>query len=229
MAGAVSRIRAVLRSAAALHSPPLYHQQFDTLSKVKRTVNRCLLKVMNNSLAAIYLGILLVLLGVMAGFIVRQVLRTRRMEATIKRLQPKLNNTTGTTQEYFELGSIYLTKKLPGQAIGQLQKAIKVATAEQENQPDAEPDVNIAPVYNALGYAYFAQEQYDLAIRNYKEALTLKSDYITALNNLGHAYERKKLDRQALDTYEQVLVKDPNNKTAKRCAKTLRRRVVVPS
>jgi tetratricopeptide (TPR) repeat protein len=180
---------------------------------------------MDNSLAAVYLGILLILLGILAGFIFRQVMRNRRMEATINRLQPKLNKATGTTQEHFELGSIYLSKKLPAQAIAQFQKALKSATTDQEDLPGTEPEVNIAPIYNALGYAYFAQEQYDLAIRNYKEALSQQSDYITALNNLGHAYERKKLERQALEAYEQVLTTAPKNKTANRRANVLRRRL----
>jgi tetratricopeptide (TPR) repeat protein len=98
------------------------------------------------------------------------------------------------------------------------QKAIKAAEQEGEE--------NIALIYNGLGYSYFAQEQYDLAIRNYKEALKLNPDYITALNNLAHAYERKTLTAQALQTYEQVLGLEPNNTTAKRRAEKLRRQVV---
>ena len=77
-----------------------------------------------------------------------------------------------------------------------------------------------------MGYGYFAQEQYDLAIRNYKEALRLNPNYVTALNNLGHAYERKSLTAQALETYEQVLQSEPQNSTAKRRAESLRKRVI---
>jgi tetratricopeptide (TPR) repeat protein len=76
-----------------------------------------------------------------------------------------------------------------------------------------------------LGYVYFAQEQYDLAIRQYKEALKLKPDYVVALNNLGHAYEKKKLTAQALEMYEAALKFAPNNATAKRRAESLRRLV----
>ncbi|PPS43890.1 tetratricopeptide repeat protein [Chroococcidiopsis sp. TS-821] len=174
---------------------------------------------MDNSLAVVYLSILLVLLSVAGFTIFRQVFKTRRIENALSRLQKKLNKEKGTTQEYYELASIYLDKKVYAQAISLFQKALKAAEQEAEE--------NIAPIYNGLGYAYFAQEQYDLAIRNYKEALKHRPQYITALNNLGHAYERKNLTAQALQTYEQTLEFEPNNSTAKRRAEKLRRRIGV--
>ena len=78
-----------------------------------------------------------------------------------------------------------------------------------------------------MGYVYFAQEQYDLAIRQYKEAIKLKPDYVSALNNLGHAYEKKKLNAQALEMYEATLKLAPNNPVAKRRAESLRRLVSI--
>jgi tetratricopeptide (TPR) repeat protein len=173
---------------------------------------------MDNSLAIVYLAILLVLLSAAGLTIFRQIFKTRKTENALSRLQKKLNKEKGTTQEYYELASIYLDKKVYAQAISLFQKALK--TAEQEAEE------NVAPIYNGLGYAYFAQEQYDLAIRNYKEALKHQPQYITALNNLGHAYERKSLTAQALQTYEQALEVEPNNSTAKRRSEKLRRRLV---
>ena len=173
---------------------------------------------MDNNLAIVYLSILLALLFGASIFILRQVFKTRRVETALTRLQKKLAKDKGTAQEYYELGGIHLDKKLYAQALDRFQKAIKAAEQEGEE--------NIALIYNGLGYAYFAQEQYDLAIRNYKEALKLNPDYITALNNLAHAYERKTLTAQALQTYEQVLGLEPNNTTAKRRAEKLRRQVV---
>ncbi len=173
------------------------------------------------SFPVIYLLLLLVLLAGVSWFIVRQVLRTRKLESTLSRLQKRLSEQRGTAQEHFELGSVYLTKNLAVQAIKQFQQSLKAA--------DAEPEENLAPIYNALGYAYFTQEQYDLAIRNYKEALKIQPDYVTVLNNLGHAYERKSLTVQALEAYEQVLLIDANNATAKRRAASLRKRVVTAS
>ena len=172
----------------------------------------------NIALPVIYLSILLALLSATGFVIFRQILKTRRTENALSRLQKKLISDKGTTQEYYELGSIYLDKKVYSQAVVMFQKAIKAAEQETEE--------NVAPIYNALGFAYFAQEQYDLAIRQYKEALGFAPDYTTALNNLAHAYERKSLTTQALQAYEQVLQSEPKNVTAKRRAESLRRRLV---
>lgn len=193
---------------------------------------------MDNSLAATYLGLFLILLCFAGWFVFRQVLRTRKNELKISKLEAKFNKEVGSIEEYYELGSIYLKKKLYVQAVSQLKKSLKAAEAEVstvdsseeediesiESTPIMEP---LAPIYNALGYAYFGQEQFDLAIRNYKEALKCKSNYLVAMNNLAHAYERKKLMRQALDTYDEVLSQDPKNDTAKRRSRTLRKQVAV--
>ena len=173
---------------------------------------------MESYLPVVYLSILLVLLSGTAWFIFRQVLKTRKVETALTRLQNKLKSEKGTAQEYYELGSIYLDKKLFAQAIVVLQKALK--------ESEGETNENLALIYNGLGFAYFAQEQFDLAIRNYKEALKLQPDYVTGLNNLGHAYERKKLTAQALQVYEEALTREPNNQTAKRRAESLRKRFV---
>ena len=174
---------------------------------------------MDQPLISVYLIILVVLLSVAAIFIFRQVWKTRRVENSLSALQNKLSQEQGSTQEYFEMGSILLTKKLFVQATSLFQKALKAADKEKEE--------NVAPIYNALGYAYFAQEQYDMAIRNYKDAVKYNPDYVTALNNMGHAYEKKNLTKQALEAYEDVLKLDPKNVTAKKRATSLRKRVVM--
>lgn len=174
---------------------------------------------MNDFLPVIYLALLLSLLAGAAWAIFRQVLKTRQVETALTRLQNKLSKEKGTSQEYYELGSIYLDKKLFAQAIAQLQKALKTAESEGE-------EAGLAKIYNALGFAYFAQEQYDLSIRQYKEALKVDPEYVTALNNLGHAYERKKLTAQALEMYETALKVDPDSDVAKRRAESLRKRFV---
>jgi tetratricopeptide (TPR) repeat protein len=166
----------------------------------------------------IYLALLLILLGVSAFFIVRQVFKTRRIESTLSRLQKKLTKQKGTAQEYYELGSLLLDKKLFTQASMYLQQALKALDEEERD--------NAPLIYNALGYTYFAQEQYDLAIKQYKEALKIEPGYVTALNNLGHSYERKQLMPQALETYEEALKLEPDNATSKRRAESLRRRMV---
>lgn len=172
----------------------------------------------DTNLLLTYLVTLLVLLGVAAILVIRQVYKTRRLESTLNRLQNKLSKDKGTAQDYYELGSLLLDKKLYSQASIQLKQALKVLDDEESDKA--------ALIYNALGFAYFAQEQYDLAIRQYKEALNIEPAYVTALNNLGHSYERKQLTAQALETYEEALKYDPDNKTAKRRSESLRKRLV---
>jgi len=166
----------------------------------------------------VYLGLLVGLLSIASVFLLRQVLRTRRVETRLNRLQEQLKQGKGTAQEHYELGSILLDKRLYSQAIAQFQKALK--------SKDLEGPENEALVHNAMGYAYAAQEQFDLAIRNYKEALDKTPGYVTALNNLGFAYEKKQLVSQALETYETALKLEPKNNTAKRRAESLRKRLV---
>ena len=176
---------------------------------------------MNEKLPAIYLAILLVLLSIAAIVILIEIIKTRRSESVFSRLQKKLKQEKGTALEYYELGSLYLDKKLFVQSIGLFQKALK---AEKKLEPE-----NQALIHNAMGYAYFAQEQYDIAIRQYKEALKLYPEYVVALNNLGNVYEKKQMTVKALETYEQALKYEPKNNTAKRRAESLRKRFVTSS
>ncbi|MBW4678529.1 MAG: tetratricopeptide repeat protein [Microcoleus vaginatus WJT46-NPBG5] len=173
---------------------------------------------MDSNLPIVYVSLLLVLLSAAGWFVFRQILRTRKVESNLARLQNKLSKDKGTAQEHYELGSIYLDKKLFAQAAVQFQKALRAK--------DLEGEENQALVYNAYGYACAAQEQYDLAIRQYKEALKLNPAYVTAINNLGFTYERKKLTAQALETYEEALKYEPDNPTAKKRAESLRKQVV---
>ena len=178
------------------------------------------MELSDRDLLTIYLAAFLLILSVAAFFVFRQILKTTKIEKTLARLEKKLKNERGTVQEYYELGSIYLDKKMFAQAIIMQKKALKA--------DDLDP-AEIAPIHNALGYAYFGQEQYDVAIRQYKEAIKLDPEYVMAMNNLGHAYEQKKLTSQALDMYEQTLEIEPKNETAKRRSDSLRRRLVVSS
>ncbi len=169
---------------------------------------------MDSTLAIAYLGALVLLLAGVVWLVVRQIIKARSLENVISELQPKLQKEKGTPDDYYQLGSVYLRKKLYAQAIALFNKAIK------------EGGDNMAEVHNALGFAYFSQEQYDLAIKNYKEAIATQEGYVTAINNLAHAYEKKRLLPQAIDMYEQVLVLDAKNETAKRRLTSLRKQVV---
>ncbi len=173
---------------------------------------------MELDLPLIYLSALIILLGGASFLVVRQVIKTRNSEVKLVELQSKFSKGQGTSYDHYQLGSILLGKKLFSQASKEFQKALK-ANDLQEGEPKA-------LVCNALGYAYAAQEQYDLAIRHYKEALKQKQGYVTALNNLGFAYEGKQLTIQALQAYEQALEIEPKNSIASKRAESMRKRIV---
>ena len=173
---------------------------------------------MNEQLPVIYISALLIILIFAAIFILREVIKTRRSENVFSKLQKKLKNEKGTSKEYYELASLYLDKKLFVQSISLFQKALK---ADKNVEPE-----NKALIHNAMGYAYFAQEQYDIAIRQYKEALKFYPEYVIALNNLGNVYEKKQMIPQAVECYESALEYEPNNKVSKRRVESLKKRLV---
>lgn len=173
---------------------------------------------MNENLPIAYISALLAILVFAAIYILREVIRTRKQESTFSRLQNKLKQQKGTAEEYYELGSLYLDKKLFVQSITLLEKALK---ADKQL-----PVENQALIHNAMGYAYFAQEQYDIAIRQYKEALKLYPEYVIALNNLGNVYEKKQMIIKAVETYKEALKCDPENKIAQQRLTSLEKRLV---
>ncbi|MGL5942295.1 MAG: tetratricopeptide repeat protein [Waterburya sp.] len=173
---------------------------------------------MNENLPIVYISTLLAILVFAAIYILREVIKTRKQESTFSRLQNKLKNEKGTAEEYYELGSLYLDKKLFVQSVTLLNKALK---ANKELEPE-----NQALIHNAMGYAYFAQEQYDIAIRQYKEALKLYPEYVVALNNLGNVYEKKQMIVKAVEMYQEALKYEPDNSVAQHRVKSLEKRLV---
>lgn len=173
---------------------------------------------MVENLPIIYISTLLVILIIAAIVVLKEVIQTRLSENTFSKLQKKLKNSKGTAEEYYELGSLYLDKKLFVQSINLFEKALK---ADKKLPPE-----NAALIHNAMGFAYFAQEQYDIAIRKYKDALKSYPEYVVALNNLGNVYEKKQLITQAVEAYDEALKHEPENKTAKRRAESLKKRLV---
>ena len=58
-------------------------------------------------------------------------------------------------------------------------------------------------------------------------AVKLQPGYVTAWNNLGDAYEKKKEYKSALKAFEEVLLFDPNNKVARHRRDSLKDRVTM--
>lgn len=70
-------------------------------------------------------------------------------------------------------------------------------------------------MYNALGVCYVRDGKLEKGIAQFEKAVKLQPGYVTAWNNLGDAYEKKKDLDAALKAFEEVLLFDPNNQVAR--------------
>lgn len=164
----------------------------------------------------LYLATLLGFLSVGAFLVVRQVLVRRELEEAAKVLGDRIRAGEATSEDYFELGVILLRKKLYTQATKNLETARKEWAGEPEE---------LAQVRNALGYSYFNMDKVEMAIAEYEQAVELQPGYVTAWNNLGDAYERRKAYDKALNAYTQALAYAPDNKVAAARADFCRTRI----
>jgi tetratricopeptide (TPR) repeat protein len=161
---------------------------------------------MNSVLPLIYLLIVTFILVLLVILLLKQILRKTETEQNLLQLQNKLRDKTATSLDYYLLGSIYLSKKLFDQAILQFRYAIKYWDKKDLD--------GLANLYNTIGFTYFQTNQYDLAIYYYTEAVKCLPNYITALNNLGYAYEKNQMMSNAKEIYSKVLEYDSGNKIA---------------
>ena len=153
-----------------------------------------------------YLIGLCLLLLVIAILVGRQLYKVRLDELKLIKLENEESNTKENSAKMYELASVQLKKRLYPQATSTLKKALK--------KLDGEPEEAKALIENALGFALAAQNDFKSAVIHYKKAITAKSDYPVALNNLGFAYQRLLKEDEAYKNYQEVLKLDPNNKTA---------------
>ena len=170
---------------------------------------------MDVSLPQAYLVGLLLLLGTASVLVARQILRVRRDESALARLEAQAKGSEKRAGDLYELASVQLRKRLYGQATENLKLAAKRASGE--------PSEAQALIENALGFALAAQSNYNGAIKHYRAALRAKSDYPVALNNLAFALEKQQKSDEAKETYAKVLELDAANKTAQRRLKRLER------
>ncbi|KAJ4777139.1 Tetratricopeptide repeat (TPR)-like superfamily protein [Rhynchospora pubera] len=165
-----------------------------------------------------YLLTLLGLLGAGTFFVIRQVLVRRELDLSAKELQEQVRSGDASATEYFELGAVMLRRKVYAAAIKYLRQAI-----EKWDRGDQD----LAQVYNALGVCYVRDDKLDRGIQQLEKAVKLQPGYVTAWNNLGDAYEKKKELRSALRAFEEVLLFDPNNKVARPRVDELRNKVTM--
>ncbi|MFY8147869.1 MAG: tetratricopeptide repeat protein [Prochlorococcaceae cyanobacterium] len=176
---------------------------------------------MDQLLPQAYLIGLVVLLGGAAFVVARQILRVRRDESTMARLEGQ--DAARDAASLYELGSVQLRKRLYGQAVDTLKQALR--QAEAENSPGEAQ----ALITNAIGFGLAAQGNYKTAIRHYQSALRAKPDYPVALNNLAYALEKQQKIDEAREAYTKALALDPANRTAQRRLKRLERSQAVLS
>lgn len=174
---------------------------------------------MDTLLPQAYLIGLVAILLIAAIAIGRQIWRVRRDEVILSRLDRKGEGAPGDAASLYELASVQLRKRLYGQAVDNLKKAVKKAEADQE------PTEAIALIQNALGFALAAQNNPKAALRHYRAALSAKPDYPVALNNLAFALEKLGQLEEAISSYRQVLALDADNNTARKRLKRLEGRI----
>ncbi|XP_044476051.1 tetratricopeptide repeat domain-containing protein PYG7, chloroplastic-like isoform X2 [Mangifera indica] len=164
----------------------------------------------------LYLLLLLGLLGVGTFFVIRQVLVRRELDLSAKELQEQVRSGDASATELFELGAVMLRRKFYPAATKYLLQAIEKWDGD---------DQDLAQVYNALGVSYVRDGKLEKGIIEFETAVKLQPGYVTAWNNLGDAYERKKDLKLALKAFEEVLLFDPNNKVARPRRDALKDRV----
>ena len=69
--------------------------------------------------------------------------------------------------------------------------------------------------FNNLGYLNKIDENYDIAIKLFLKALTIKPRYISALTNLGETYWQADDKQNARRVFNALIELDPMNKSAK--------------
>ena len=163
-----------------------------------------------------YLLILFVVLIIIAIFVFRQFLKTRREELNLVKFEQKGLDSLMQASELYEFGSIQIKKRLYSEATKTFLKAV-------ENY-EKEPNEAKAIIQNALGFSYAAQNKFKKAIKHYNYAIESLPEYPIALNNLASAQQRLLEYDLAYATYKKVLVIDPNNKTAIKKSQELEKR-----
>ena len=118
---------------------------------------------MESLLPQTYLLGLIGLLAIVAVVVGRQLLRVRRDEQNLIRLEQADAAGSRDAGDLYELASVQLRKRLYPQATATLRQAVK--------RLGNEPQEARALIQNALGFSLAAQKDFSTAIRHYKLAL----------------------------------------------------------
>jgi eukaryotic-like serine/threonine-protein kinase len=95
-----------------------------------------------------------------------------------------------------------------GEALARLEQTDK-AVFDFKRAIDLAPSKSFVP-WNNLGKLYYQQGDYAQAMEAYKQALSIKPDYIPALIGLGNVQKSSRLYDEAVGFYNQALAINPN-------------------
>ena len=162
---------------------------------------------MNSKFPLFYSITLLVFLSIISYYILKQIINTQRLEKKIFKLQENIKQVNPFYEDYYQLGQLYLKKKLFRKAIVVFRKALKLW--------DLNDEIGLGSVYNAIGFTFFSLSEYKYAIYYYEVALKSLPDYTLSRINLGYSYEKINLLNEAQNCYQTALCWDSNSDLAR--------------
>lgn len=155
-----------------------------------------------DQLQYVYFVSLLFLLIPFSCFIVFQLFQLAKIEICCSKIKFDNSVALHDTDELFDLLS------------GLIKKCLWLDAVNLMEQNYTLPGLDACQYFNALGFVYYKMEAYNLAKSYYIEALSIKEDYIVALQNLAEVYDVLKDRKLAFSTYEYILRHDPCNSSA---------------
>ncbi|KAG5534837.1 hypothetical protein RHGRI_022832 [Rhododendron griersonianum] len=156
--------------------------------------------------------------------------------------QEQVRSGDASATEYFELGAVMLRRKFYSAAIKYLLQAIEKWDGDDQDLAQGEVQIFLLSYQcflrqclssrrddcfvleeslflvgqnNKCSESYIRDGKLEKGITQFETAVKLQPGYVTAWNNLGDAYEKKKELKSALKAFEEVLLFDPNNKLAR--------------
>ena len=161
---------------------------------------------MNSIFPLFYSIALFFFLSLISYYILKQIINTQKLEKKIFNLQELVKKDVPYYEDCYQLGQLYLRKKLFLKAIVIFRKALKLW--------DPNDKIGLGNLYNAIGFTFFNLEEYNYAIYYYQIALKIIPDHTLALVNLGYSFEKINLILKGYHCYKAALFWDPYNKLA---------------
>lgn len=161
---------------------------------------------MNSIFPLLYSLALFFFLSLISFFIIKQIINTQKLEKKIFQLQEVIKKDNPYYEDFYQLGQLYLRKKLFLKAIVVFRKALKLW--------DPNDKIGLGNLYNAVGFTFFNLKEYNYAIYYYKVAIKIIPDYTLALINLGYSFEKVNSIVIAYNCYKAALFWDPYNTLA---------------